>query len=46
MNNYYLFMLPQGRVGGILNYPCPFVRPDIDIWFVRLSSPTVLELQL
>ena len=24
----------------------PFVRPDIDTWFVRLSSTTVLELQL
>jgi len=24
----------------------PFVRPDIDTWFVRLSHPTVLELQL
>jgi hypothetical protein len=23
-----------------------FVRPDIDTWFVRLSPPTVLELQL
>jgi hypothetical protein len=22
-----------------------FVRPDIDTWFVRLSPPTVLELQ-
>jgi len=22
----------------------PFVRPDIDTWFVRLSPPTVLEL--
>jgi hypothetical protein len=27
---------------------CLFVRPDIDTctWFVRLSPPTVLELQL
>jgi hypothetical protein len=24
----------------------PFVRPNIDTWFVRLSPPTVLELQL
>ena len=24
----------------------PFVCPDIDTWFVRLSPPTVLELQL
>jgi hypothetical protein len=31
---------------GILIYPCPFVRPDIDTWIVRLSPPTVLELQL
>ena len=23
-----------------------FVHPDIDTWFVRLSPPTVLELQL
>jgi hypothetical protein len=22
------------------------VRPDVDTWFVRLSPPTVLELQL
>ena len=40
-----VFMPPQLRVGGgILIYPCPSVRPDIDTWFVRLS-PTVLELQ-
>jgi hypothetical protein len=24
----------------------PLVHPDIDTWFVRLSPPTVLELQL
>ena len=30
----------------ILIYPCPFVLPDIDTWFVRLSPPIVLELQL
>jgi hypothetical protein len=24
----------------------PFVCPDIDTWFVPLSPPTVLELQL
>jgi hypothetical protein len=23
-----------------------FVRPDIDTWFVQLSPPTVVELQL
>jgi hypothetical protein len=42
-----VFMPPRLRVGGgggILIYPCPSVRPDIDTWFVRLS-PTVLELQ-
>jgi hypothetical protein len=32
--------------GGVLIYPCPSVRSDIDTWFVRLSPPTVLELQL
>ena len=34
--------------GGILIYPCPSVRASryIDTWFVRLSPPTVLELQL
>ena len=35
-------------LGGIQESPCPsvrpFVRPDIDAWFVRLSPPTVLEL--
>ena len=36
----------SGGEGGKLIYPCPFVRPDIDTWFVRLSPPTVLELQL
>ena len=39
-------MPPRQRVGGILIYPCPFVHPDIDTWFVRLTPPTVLELQL
>jgi hypothetical protein len=39
---------PERRVGGHINLPPvrPFVRPDIDAWFVRLSPPTVLELQL
>ena len=36
----------KSRGEGILIYPCPFVCPDIDTWFVRLSPPTVLELQL
>ena len=35
-----VFMPPQQRVGRHI------VRPDIDTWFVRLSPPTVLELQL
>ena len=30
--------------GGNINLP--FVSPDIDTWFVRLSPHTVLELQL
>ena len=46
----HLFMPPQRRVGGgHINLPLsvrPFVRPDIDTWFVRLTPPTVLELQL
>ena len=42
------FMPPRRRAGGHINLPPvrPFVRPDIDTWFVRLSPPTVLELQL
>ena len=35
--------------GGHINLPLsvrPFVRSDIGTWFVRLSPPTVLELQL
>ena len=34
--------------GGDINLPPvrPFIRSDIDTWFVRLSPPTVLELQL
>jgi hypothetical protein len=35
--------------GGHINLPlsiCLFVCPDIDTWFVQLSPPTVLELQL
>ena len=35
--------------GGHINLPLfihPFVRLDIDTWFVWLSPPTVLELQL
>jgi hypothetical protein len=42
-------MPPRRRVGGHINLPLsvrPFVRPDIDTWFVWLSPPTVLELQL
>jgi hypothetical protein len=38
-----------GGGGGHINLPLfihPFVRPDIDTWFFRLSPPTVLELQL
>jgi hypothetical protein len=50
MQSSYIFMLPRRRVGGgHINLSLsvrPFVRPDIDTWFVRLSSPTVLELQL
>ena len=30
---------------GDINLPL-FVHPDIDTWFVRLTPPTVLELQL
>ena len=48
-NTGRLFMPPRRRVGGGgINLPPvrPFVRPDIDTWFVRLSPPTVLELQL
>ena len=49
--NTFSFLCPRNyrlRVGGggILIYPCPFVRADIDTWFVQLSPPTVLELQL
>ena len=45
------FLCPRNEEsGGILIYPCPSVlssiRPDVDTWFVRLSPPTVLELQL
>jgi hypothetical protein len=34
--------------GGLINLPPvrPFIRPDIDTWFVWLSPPTVSELQL
>jgi hypothetical protein len=39
------FLCPRNKVGGHINLPL-FVRPDIDTWFVRLSPPTVLELQL
>ena len=39
-----MLFMPSGR--RILIYPCPFVRPDIDTWFVQLSPPTVLEPQL
>jgi fucose 4-O-acetylase-like acetyltransferase len=49
--HHYDFLCPCDEESwGILIYPCssilPFVRPDIDTWFVRLSPPTVLELQL
>jgi hypothetical protein len=44
------FFMPQRRrVGGHINLALSvrsYVRPDIDTWFVRLSPPTVLELQL
>jgi hypothetical protein len=40
----YFTMPPRRRVRGHINLL--FVRPDIDTWFVRLSPPTVLELQL
>ena len=33
-------------VTKILNINLPPVRQDMDTWFVRLSPPTVLELQL
>ena len=41
-------MPPRRRVGGDINLPpvSPFVRLDIDTWFVRLTPPTDLELQL
>ena len=42
------FYAPVTKSRGHINLPLsirPFVRPDIDTWFVRLS-PTVLELQL
>jgi len=47
----FVFFCPRDEEsGGILIYPYPsvrpFVRPDIDTWFVRLSPPTVMELQL
>ena len=45
----YLLCPRDEESGGILIYPLsvrPFVRSDIDTWFVRLSPPTVLELQL
>ena len=42
---FLIFMPSQRRVEGHINLPL-FVRPDIDAWFVRLSPPTVLELQL
>ena len=32
--------------GKSVYFYSPFVRPDIDTWFVWLSPPTVLELQL
>ena len=43
-----VIFMPLRRVGGHINLPPvrPFVRPDIDTWFVWLSPPTVLELQL
>ena len=44
-----LIMPPRRRVEGHINLPLSvrlFVCPDIDTWFVRLSPPTVLELQL
>ena len=40
-----IFMPPRRRVLGHINLPLS-IHPDIDTWFVRLSPPTVLELQL
>jgi hypothetical protein len=40
------FLFPRDEESrGILIYLL-FVRPEIDTWFVRLSPPKVLELQL
>ena len=46
--NFFLSPHDEETGGGHINLPPvrPFVRPDIDTWFVRLSPPTVLELQL
>jgi hypothetical protein len=50
---YFYAPATKSRGGGGNNLPLsvrspvrPFVRPDIDTWFVWLSPPTVLELQL
>jgi hypothetical protein len=42
------FYAPATKSRGHINLPPvrPSVHPDIDTWFVRLSPPTVLELQL
>jgi aminopeptidase B len=42
------FYAPAMKSQGHINLPPvrPFVCWDIDTWFVRLSPPTVLELQL
>jgi hypothetical protein len=42
-----LFMPPRQRVGGILIYPCPSVRPSVRPSGYRymVCPPTVLELQ-
>ena len=42
----FVFLCPRDKEsGGHINLPLS-VRPDTDTWFVRLSPPTVLELQL
>ena len=42
---YFYAPATKSLGGGHINLPT-FVRPDIDTWFVQLSPPTVLELQL
>ena len=44
----FFYAPPRRKVRGHINLPPvhSFVRLDIDTWFVRLSPPTVLELQV